>query len=77
MLGQGLQEVDGRRLCMTAVALFLRCLRVSHVQGLFEAMPVASKRIACYSVGEVSEMTFMCVCLSVFDPVVPKKPVVI
>lgn len=61
MLGQGLQEVDGRRLCMTAVALFLRCLRVSHVQGLFEAMLVASKRIACYSVGEVSEMAFACV----------------
>ncbi|OBS70895.1 hypothetical protein A6R68_00564 [Neotoma lepida] len=44
----GLQEVDGRRLCMTAVALFLCCLRMSLVQGLFEAMPMASKGIACY-----------------------------
>lgn len=71
-----MQELDGRRFCMTAVAVFLRCLRVSHVQGLFEAMPVASKRIACYSVGEVSRNGF-CVCVSVFDPLVPKKPVVI
>lgn len=58
---------------MTAVAVFLRCLRVSHVQGLFEAMPVASKRIACYSVGEVSRNGF-CVCVCLFlTPLCPRN----